>query len=77
MSHTIAAVSTGNQVSAIGIIRLTGDDCISIAEAVFTLNSKKSLSSAPDRKLVLGTLADKQGRTIDQCMAVISRAPHS
>ena len=27
MSHTIAAVSTGNVVSAIGIIRLTGDDC--------------------------------------------------
>ena len=27
MSHVIAAVSTGNQVSAIGIIRLTGDDC--------------------------------------------------
>ena len=77
MSHTIAAVSTGNQVSAIGIIRLTGDDCISVAEAVFTLNSKNPLSSAPDRKLVLGTLADKHGRTIDQCMAVISRAPHS
>ena len=77
MSHTIAAVSTGNQVSAIGIIRLTGDDCIAIAEAVFTLNSKKPLSSAPDRKLVLGSLSDKQGRTIDQCMAVISRAPHS
>ena len=77
MSHTIAAVSTGNQVSAIGIIRLTGDDCISVAEAVFTLNSKKPLSDAPDRKLVLGSLADKQGRTVDQCMAVISRAPHS
>ena len=27
MSHTIAAVSTGNVISAIGIIRLTGDDC--------------------------------------------------
>ena len=77
MSHTIAAVSTGNQVSAIGIIRLTGDDCISVAEAVFTLNSKKPLSDAADRKLVLGTLADKQSRVIDQCMAVISRAPHS
>ena len=31
MSHTIAAVSTGNNVSAIGIIRLTGDDCSAIA----------------------------------------------
>ena len=77
MSHTIAAVSTGNQVSAIGIIRLTGDDCIAVADKVFTLNNKKSLLTAPDRKLMLGELHDKQGRTIDQCMAVVSRGPHS
>ena len=30
MSHTIAAVSTGNQVSAIGILPLSGDDCIAV-----------------------------------------------
>ena len=77
MSHTIAAVSTGSQVSAIGIIRLTGDDCIAVAEKVFTLNSKKPLSCAPDRKLVLGELHDRHGRVIDQCMAVVSRNPHS
>ena len=77
MSHTIAAVSTGNQISAIGIIRLSGEDCIAIAEKVFTLYNKEILSTAPDRKLVLGELHDKQGRIIDQCMAVCSRAPHS
>ena len=77
MSHTIAAVSTGNQISAIGIIRLTGDDCIAVSDKVFTLNSKKSLTTAPDRKLMLGELHDKQGRVIDQCMAVVSRGPHS
>ena len=77
MSHTIAAVSTGSQVSAIGIIRLTGDDCIAVADKVFTLNNKKSLLTAPGRKLMLGELHDKQGRTIDQCMAVVSRGPHS
>ena len=77
MSHTIAAVSTGTSVSAIGIIRLTGDGCIDIAGSVFTLNSERPLSAAPDRKLVLGTLRDKQGRVIDQCMAVVSRGPHS
>ena len=32
MSHTIAAVSTGNQVSAIGIIRLSGESCVAVAE---------------------------------------------
>lgn len=73
MSHAIAAVSTGNQVSAIGIIRLSGDDCISIAQRVFSGN----LLEAPNRKLILGCLKDTQGRTIDQCMAVVSRAPHS
>ena len=77
MSHTIAAVSTGNVVSAIGIIRLTGDGCIQIADRVFTLHNKKPLSSAPDRKLMLGDLADKQGRTIDSCCAIVSRGPHS
>ena len=77
MSHTIAAVSTGNQVSAIGIIRLTGDDCIAVSDKVFTLNNKKTLSEAPDRKLMLGELRDKSGRVIDQCMAVVSRGPHS
>ena len=73
MSHAIAAVSTGNQVSAIGIIRLSGDDCVSIAQRVFSRN----LLDAPNRKLILGCLKDTQGRTIDQCMAVVSRAPHS
>lgn len=77
MSHVIAAVSTGASVSAIGIIRLSGDGCIAVADKVFTLNSGKSLVESPNRRLVLGTLHDKQRRVIDQCMAVVSRAPHS
>ena len=77
MSHVIAAVSTGNQISAIGILRLTGDGCAQIAGSVFTCKNGLSLSEAPNRKLILGTLQDKQGRTIDQCMAVYTRGPHS
>lgn len=77
MSHTIAAVSTGNVVCAIGILRLTGDDCISVADKVVTLANGTSLFQAPQRKLCMATLQDKDGRTIDQCMVVVSRAPHS
>ena len=77
MSHVIAALSTGNQVSAIGILRLSGDGCAQVAGRVFTLNSGVPLWEAPNRKLVLGTLRDKQGRDIDQCMAVYTRGPHS
>lgn len=77
MSHTIAAISTGNCVSAIGIIRLSGDNCAHIAGTVFTLNSKKCLADAPNRQLVLGALHDKRGRVIDQCCAIYTRGPHT
>ena len=77
MSYPIAAVSTGNQVCAIGIMRMSGDECIAIAEQVFTLNSHKKLSGIPDRRLCLGELHDKQGRVIDACCAVVSHGPHS
>ena len=77
MSHVIAAISTGRQVSAIGILRLSGDGCIAVAEKVFTPQSGQPLSQAANRKLILGTLRDKEGRIIDQCMAVCARAPRS
>ena len=77
MSHVIAAVSTGNQVSAIGILRLTGDGCAEVAAQVFTLNSGLPLTEAPNRTLVMGTLHDKQSRAIDACLAVYTRGPHS
>ena len=77
MSHTIAAVSTGSSISAIGIIRLSGDDCAKIAGRVFTPGNGRPLEDAPNRKLILGSLRDKEGRVIDQCMAVYTRGPHS
>ena len=76
MSKIIAAISTGKQVCAIGIIRMSGDGCITVAEKVFTPQGAP-LSQVPNRKLVMGTLHDSQGRVIDQCMAVCSRSPHS
>ncbi|MBR4291466.1 MAG: tRNA uridine-5-carboxymethylaminomethyl(34) synthesis GTPase MnmE [Oscillospiraceae bacterium] len=77
MSHTIAAVSTGNVVSAIGIIRLTGDDCAMIGGKVFTCKNGKPLHEAPNRKLILGDFHDKEGRIIDSCCAIFTRGPHS
>ena len=77
MSQIIAAVSTGNQISAIGIIRLTGDGCGEVAEKVFTLNNNKPFTQAPDKRLCLGQLHDKKGRVIDNCCAIYSRGPHS
>jgi len=77
MSHVIAAVSTGSQISAIGILRLSGQGCAEVAGKVFSLQCGLKLSEAPNRKLMLGRLHDKQDRVIDSCMAVYTRGPHS
>ena len=77
MSHVIAAISTGMTVSAIGILRLTGNGCAQVAGKVFKLSNGAALEDAPNRKLVLGNLQDKQGRIIDSCLAVYTRGPHS
>ncbi|MBQ4601101.1 MAG: tRNA uridine-5-carboxymethylaminomethyl(34) synthesis GTPase MnmE [Oscillospiraceae bacterium] len=77
MSDVIAAVSTGNQISAIGILRLTGEGCAHVAGNVFRAKNGAPLWEAPNRKLIIGTLQDKQGRTIDQCLAVYTRGPYS
>ena len=77
MSQIIAAVSTGNVVSAIGIIRMTGAGCAAVADKVFTRMNGKSLADAPERKLVLGDLHDAKGRVIDQCCAVFTPGPNS
>lgn len=77
MSDVIAAISTGNTVSAIGILRMSGTGCAQVGGNIFTLQCGLPLWEAPNRKMMLGTLHDKAGHCIDQCMAVYTRAPHS
>lgn len=77
MSDTIAAVSTGMQVTAIGILRLSGDEAINIVDKLFIPRSGRKMSESEDRKLVFGALNDLDGQTLDICLCTVSRAPHS
>lgn len=77
MAHPIAAIATGLVRSGIGILRMSGDGCIDLANRVFALYNGQALSSLPDRKLARGTLFDAQGRPIDETMVFVSHAPHS
>ena len=77
MAHMIAAVATGWVRSGIGILRMSGDGCIETANRVFKTDSGRALCELPDRRLVLGTLFDRQGRAIDRCVVTVSHAPHS
>ena len=77
MADVIAAVATGRQPCAVGVLRLSGDGCAALTEKLFVPLSGRPLREAPDRKLVLGTLYDGKGREIDRCLAVYARGPRS
>ncbi|MBP5743987.1 MAG: tRNA uridine-5-carboxymethylaminomethyl(34) synthesis GTPase MnmE, partial [Oscillospiraceae bacterium] len=77
MGNTIAAVSTGNQVSAIGIVRVSGENSVLLAERLFTPYAGGGMRSQPDRKLVYGELRDTEGALLDVCMCTVSRGPNS
>ncbi len=73
----IAAIATALSPGAIGILRLSGAGCAEVAGAVCRLRRGTPLSEAPNRALCLASLLDRQGRVIDEILAVYSRAPHT
>ena len=77
MNDTIAAIATGHQATAIGILRLSGPQAISALDQVFTPARGKPMAEQPNRLLVYGTLHDAQGKALDHCLATVSRGPHS
>ncbi|MBR4232409.1 MAG: tRNA uridine-5-carboxymethylaminomethyl(34) synthesis GTPase MnmE [Oscillospiraceae bacterium] len=77
MSDTIAAIATGTGISAIGIIRVSGEDALSVADALFTPSCGGKMSEMSDRKLVYGGLHAADGALIDIALCTVSRAPGS
>ncbi len=77
MADTIAAISTGGGISAIGMIRVSGDGAIDITNRVFRAKSGIDLHDAEDRKLYYGELLDAEGNVIDICLCTVSHGPGS
>jgi len=77
MSDTIAAIATGASVSAIGIVRISGDKAIELADSLFTPFSGKSMAAAEPHRLYHGTLRCSGGEPLDVCLCTVSRAPNS
>ena len=77
MADTIAAIATGGNISAVGILRLSGERAISAADSIFRAKSGKKMIDACNRALVYGELCDGTGRVIDLCLCTVSRAPSS
>ena len=77
MSDTIAAIATGAQVAAIGIIRLSGPESIPLMDRLFRPMNGRPMSQAKDRTLVYGRLYNAAGELLDVCLCTISHGPGS
>lgn len=62
---------------AIGIIRLSGSDAITLTDKIFQSANGKSLEEAKPYTLHYGEIKDKDGNTIDDVLVSVFRAPHS
>ena len=76
-TDTIAAVATGGQLAAIGIIRLSGPEAIRLVDALFRPHHGEPMARQESRRLVYGGLYTRAGELLDQCLCTVSRAPHS
>ena len=74
---TIAAIATGAGRTALGIIRLSGPESLSAAEALFRPKGGGRLGEKPPRTMVLGSLLDTDGTQLDQVLAVYCPGPRS
>lgn len=76
MEKTIAAISTANGVGGLGVIRISGDNAIDVADKVFRSVSGKRLSELKGYTAAYGKIYDGD-ELIDEAVVLVFRAPHS
>ena len=74
--ETICAIATA-QGGAIGVIRVSGPEAISITSKIFTPISGKSLDERKPYTLTFGKIHSAEGEIIDEVLVSVFRAPHS
>ena len=76
MSDTIAAIATGNSVAGIGVIRISGDNAISVAEKIFKALDGTPLSSIRGYTAKFGNVYHNN-TSFDNAIALVFRNPKS
>lgn len=75
-SETIAAISTALSSSGIGIVRISGDEAVSVADRVFRSPSDQKLSDCKSHTIHYGHIYDED-KVIDEVLVMLMRGPHS
>lgn len=75
-TSTICAVSTASG-GAIGVVRVSGSQAISITEQTFRAANGKLLSERKASSLTFGHIVDENDKVVDEVLVSLFRAPHS
>ncbi len=74
---TISAVATAVGEAGIGIVRLSGERSVEIAEKIFWCNNKNKLSQLSSYRAAYGQIRDLRGEMVDEAIALVMRGPRS
>ena len=72
---TIAAIATPLSSAGIGIIRISGEDSISLVDKLY--RGKAALTSYEPNTINYGHIVDTDGNMVDEALVSVFRAPHS
>ena len=76
-TDTIAAIATAVSDSGIGIIRISGDDAIAVADSIYrSKDNKKRLTKVDSHTIHYGFIYDED-ELIDEVMVVVMKAPNT
>ena len=75
--NTVAAISSPLGEGGIGVIRISGEDAISVADKCFKAVSGKPLCSLGGYRAAFGNIVLSDGTSLDEAVALVFRAPKS
>ena len=75
-TDTIAAIATAMSSSGIGIVRISGEEAVLVADRIFEMKNHKKLSEMPTHSIHYGHIYDED-EVIDEVMVLLMRGPKS
>ena len=75
--RTIAAIATPLGEGGISVIRISGDEAISVADRCFRSVSGKKLSDIGGYTALYGSIVDQNGTVLDDAVALVFLSPKS
>lgn len=76
-NDTIAAIATAMSPSGIGIIRISGDDALSVIDRIYkSKNNKTKISACQSHTIHYGFIYDGDEK-IDEVMVLLMKAPNT